>query len=89
MAVGDTTLYSMLAPPEASIEDVKKMVVDVYLNEENPPQNVIAEHLGRDSYGNFVWGVTVTEGPEKPQEAPGGDEGMHPGESDLFGQGGA
>lgn len=88
MAQGDKTLYSIIAPIDATIKDVHKMTVDIYLNEENPPDSVIAEPLGRDPHGNSVWAVTVTEGPEKPQEAPGGDESMHPGEDTIYEDGG-
>lgn len=89
MAVGDETLYSIIAPPEASVADVQQLTVEVFLNEEHPPDHVVATPLGRDPKGNSVWAVTVTEGAEKPQEAPGGDEGMHPGSDTLFGQGGS
>jgi hypothetical protein len=88
MAVGDKALYSIIAPPEASVADVQKMTVEIYLNEENPPQNVLAEPLGRDPQGNSTWAVTVTEGAETPQEASGDDEGDKPGSDTLFGQGG-
>lgn len=89
MAVGEETLYSIIAPPEATIQDVHRMTVEVYLNEENPPELVLAEPLGRDPTGNSVWSVTVREGPESAQEATGGDDNTPPDTSQLFGQGGS
>lgn len=87
MAVGDETLYSVIAPPEATIQDVHRMTVEIYLNEENPPDLVEAEPLGRDPSGNSVWAVTVREGPDKSTEGVLGGGDTPPG-SDLFGQGG-
>lgn len=88
MAQGDKTMYSIVAPPEATIADVHRMTVETYLNEENPPDSVVAEPLGVDPQGNGIWAIIVTEGPEKPQEASGGDSNLHPGDDTIFGNGG-
>lgn len=88
MAVGEQTMYSMIAPPEANADDLHKMVMEVYYDQDFVPQLVVAEPLGRDPDGNSVWAVTVTEGPEKAQEAPGGDESPPEVERGQFEHGG-
>lgn len=88
MAVGEKTLYSIIAPPDATLADVKRMTVEIYLNEEHPPEHIVAEAVGVDPQGNSVWAVEVTDGPESPQEASGGDAPMHPGSDTIYGEGG-
>lgn len=88
MAEIDTTVYTIIAPPDATLSDVQRMAVEIYLSEENPPENIMAESVGADPQGNSVWAVTIGDSPESAQEASGGDEPMHPGSDELFGGGG-
>lgn len=76
------TVYMIEAPPDSTLQDVARITVEAYLNEEHPPENIVVEAVGVSPNGQGVWSVTVPDPPESAQEArtgdPGGDEGDSP-----------
>lgn len=71
-------LYTILAEPDATVKDVTRMAVEIYLNEDHPPAHIKVESLGIDPAGKGVWSVEVPDPSEDAQEALTGDEPTNP-----------
>lgn len=74
-------VYAILAPKDSTVADVSRMAIEIYLDEDHPPEHLKVESLGVDPSGMGVWSVEVVEPPEAAQEAHTGDDRGSPGDS--------